>query len=460
MHPHAETSVASEPFFADLRGREFARLDAQHQAYLDYTGSGLYPASLVDDHARRLREGVFGNPHSAHAPSRASTAVMEEARAAVLRFLDADPDDYTVIFTGNASAAIKLVGESYPFGPGGAYVLAADNHNSVNGIREFARRAGAGIRYVALDDELRLVGAEAALAGAAAAAAAGKAPRLFAYPAQSNFSGVKHSLDLIAAARRLGFHVLLDAAAYVPTNALSLRAHPADFVAVSFYKIFGYPTGVGALVARLDALARLERPWFAGGTVDFVSVQNDRHQLAGAPERFEDGTPDFLNIAAVAPGIAFMETLGMARLSERVRALTAALIGALESLTHGNGRPLVVLYGPRTMDRRGSTVSFNLVDAAGRPVPFADVEARARDAGVSVRGGCFCNPGAGEKAFGLSAPDADRCMTETAERFTLERFAECMGRGVAVGAVRASVGMATTAADVQRAVDVLASFAE
>ena len=457
MHTHAETSVASEPFFADLRAREFARLDAGHQAYLDYTGSGLYPASLVDEHARRLRAGVFGNPHSAHAPSRASTAVMADARASVLRFLDADPDDYTVIFTGNASAAIKLVGESYPFGPGAAYVLAADNHNSVNGIREFARRAGAGIHYVPLDDELRLAGAEAALA---AAAAAGQAPRLFAYPAQSNFSGVKHSLDLIAAARHLGFHVLLDAAAYVPTNALSLRAHPADFVAVSFYKIFGYPTGVGALVARLDALARLERPWFAGGTVDFVSVQNDRHQLARAPERFEDGTPDFLNVAAVAPGIAFMETLGMARLSERVRELTAALIGMLQSLSHGNGRPLVALYGPRTMARRGGTVSFNLVDGAGRPVPFADVEARARDAGVSVRGGCFCNPGAGEKAFGLSAPEADRCMTAIAERFTLDRFAECMGRDVAVGAVRASVGMATTAADVQRAVDVFATFAE
>lgn len=457
MPTHAEAPVASEPFFAELRRREFARLDAQHQAYLDYTGSGLYPARLVDDHARRLRDGVFGNPHSAHAPSRASTAVMEEARAAVLRFLDASADDYTVIFTANASGAIKLVGESYPFAPGGAYVLAADNHNSVNGIREFARRAGARIQYVPLNDELRLDGVDAALA--VASAAAGQAPRLFAYPAQSNFSGVKHPLELVAAARRLGFHVLLDAAAYVPTNPLSLRAHPADFVAVSFYKIFGYPTGVGALVARHDALARLQRPWFAGGTVDFVSVQNDRHQLAGPPVRFEDGTPDFLNIAAVAPGLAFMESLGMARLSARVSELTAAMIAGLGALTRADGQPLVVFYGPRAMDRRGSTVSFNLLDASGRPIPFADVEARAREAGVSVRGGCFCNPGAGERAFGHSAPDTDRCLTETAERFTLERYAECLGREVAVGAVRASVGMATTPADVQRALDVFATFA-
>ncbi len=444
--------------FADLRRREFARLDAQRLAYLDYTGSGLYPASLVEGHARRLRDGVFGNPHSGHAPSRASTAVMDEARAAVLRFLNADAADYAVIFAANASAAIKLVAESYPFEEGGAYLLAADNHNSVNGIREFAARAGARVSYLPLDDELRLMNAPAAVA--AEGTASGKAPRLFAFPAQSNFSGVKHSLELVATARQSGFDVLLDAAAFAPTNPLSLHDHPAEFVALSFYKIFGYPTGVGALVARREALARLRRPWFAGGTVDFVSVQNRRYQLAAVPEAFEDGTPDFLNLAAIPPGISFMEGVGMARLSDHVRLRTGELLEGLQALAHANGRPQAVVYGPRTLDGRGGTVAFNLVDARGRPIPFAVVEARAREGGVAVRGGCFCNPGASERAFGLRAPDADRCLSETAERFTLERFAACMGPDVAVGAVRASVGMATTAADVGRALEVLGTFAE
>src|SRR5205085_6847584 len=113
---------------------------------------------------------------------------------------------------------------------------------------------------------------------------------LFAYPAQSNFSGVRHPLSLVRYAQARGYRVLLDAAALVPTSRLSLRAVPADFVALSFYKMFGYPTGLGALIARHDALDRLRRPWFSGGTVEFVSVHHAAHLLKDGVEAFEDGT--------------------------------------------------------------------------------------------------------------------------------------------------------------------------
>ncbi len=444
--PDLASRIGSQ--FADLRRREFARLDRHRHAYLDYTGSGLFPECLLEQHVETLRGSLLGNPHSRHQPSQASTALLEEARSAVLRFVDADPGEYGVVFTANASGAIKLVGESYPFAAGGAYVLAEDNHNSVNGVREFARRAGARIDYLPLDADLRLESPEDVLR--TVAQATGSHPRLLAYPAQSNFTGVKHPLSLVETARGFGFDVLLDAAAFVPTNRLSLRSIPADFTVISFYKVFGYPTGVGALVVRRSALARLQRPWFAGGTVDFASVQNDVHQLRTGPERFEDGTPDFLGLAALIPGLAFMEQLGMEELAAHVHALTATLLETLTSLRHGNGAPEVVIYGPRTVDRRGGTVAFNVLDAAGRPIPYARVEDCARDAGISVRGGCFCNPGAGERALELPAERAARCFEQTADGFTLERFGECMGPDVAVGAVRASVGMASNADDIRR----------
>ena len=95
-------------------------------------------------------------------------------------------------------------------------------------------------------------------------------------PAQSNFSGVKHPLDLVDEAQAAGWDVLLDAAAFVPTNPLDLQAVKPDFVVLSFYKMFGYPTGVGCLLVRDRALARLHRPWFAGGTVNFATVQGRR----------------------------------------------------------------------------------------------------------------------------------------------------------------------------------------
>src|SRR3954454_23620301 len=382
--------------FDELRAREFARLDAQQHAYLDYTGSALYGDSQLRAHDLLLRSGIFGNPHSDSAPSRAMTERIESVRNRVLQFFDAD--DHEVIFTANTSAAIRLVAESYPFTPKTALVLSTDNHNSVNGIREYAARAGATVHYLPLDNELRIASLDHS------------GPGLFAFPAQSNFSGVLHPLSLVDEAQTRGFDVLIDAAAYVPSHALSLRQCPAQFTVLSFYKLFGYPTGIGALVARRDALSRLRRPWFAGGTVMFASVAADTHLLRARNEGFEDGTPNFLGIGALKAAFDLLDEAGMPRLSAHVAGLTRDLLDGLRGLRHRNGMPLVRIYGPRDMTMRGGAVAFNVCDRDGTPIPYALVEAKARRANVSLRGGCFCNPGASEAAFGLDSARVAACL--------------------------------------------------
>jgi selenocysteine lyase/cysteine desulfurase len=460
----AATALDSDEGFAALRAREFARLDAHGHAYLDYAATALYGASQLRAHHALLADGVFGNPHSESAPSRASSAVIERARRQVLGWFDVDESTHEVCFTANASAAIKLVGESYPFGPHAAFVLAADNHNSINGVREYARRAGASLRVLPLDAELRLDAPEPRLADQAMHGGG-----LVALPAQSNFSGVRHPLALVARARALGFDVLLDAAAFAPSHTLSLRACPADFTVLSFHKLFGYPTSVGALVARRDALAKLRRPWFAGGTVAFASTGADLHRLHRGYEGFEDGTADFLGVAALAPGFALLSEVGMPRLAAHVARLTRHLLDELAALHHRNGMPLVRIYGPGGHDApgslrgtrgtrdRGGTVAFNLCDAHGEPIPYTAVEARARAAGVALRGGCFCNPGAAEAAFGLPAAALAACLAASGDEFSLTRLAACLGR--AVGAVRLSLGLVNNRTDLERAVAVMASFA-
>ena len=116
--------------------------------YLDYTGGGLYAESQLREHMRLLERGVFGNPHSINPTSKASTELVERARASVLEFFNASPEEYVAIFTPNATGALRLVGEAYPFHPGDRFLLTFDNHNSVNGIREFARARGAETTYV------------------------------------------------------------------------------------------------------------------------------------------------------------------------------------------------------------------------------------------------------------------------------------------------------------------------
>lgn len=98
------------------------------------------------------------------------------------------------------------------------------------------------------------------------------APSLFALTGQSNITNSKNPLSIIQYATSLGYHTLLDAAALAPTSVFSLTEYPVDAMAVSFYKMFGFPTGVGALIVKKSFLADLKRPWFAGGNVDVVQV--------------------------------------------------------------------------------------------------------------------------------------------------------------------------------------------
>lgn len=89
-------------------------------------------------------------------------------------------------------------------------------------------------------------------------------------------------------ASSLGYHVLLDAAALAPTSTFSLTDHPVDAMAISFYKMFGFPTGVGALIVKRTFLSELKRPWFSGGTVDIVQVPgNIVTRSAELHEQFE-----------------------------------------------------------------------------------------------------------------------------------------------------------------------------
>lgn len=439
--------------FEALRAREFQRLDRSGHVYLDYTGSGLYAACQLSQESAFLEGHVLGNPHSESPASADATHVVEAARRDVLDFFRADPGEYEVVFTANASASLKLVGESFPFTGGSRFTVLQDNHNSVQGIREYARRAGALVTHLPLTDELR---ADPAFP----LPPAGEGPSLFAFPAQSNFSGVKHPLALIDEAHRAGYSVLLDAAAYVPTNPLDLSVHRPDFVCVSFYKMFGYPTGVGALVARREALGRLHRPWFAGGTVEYVSVQKPAHQLKVGAEAFEDGTLNFLGIAALPAGLGFLREVGMAEVQARVGALTGALLAILGGTAHASGASAVEIYGPATTDGRGGTVAFNVLDREGQVVPYGVVERAASARNISLRGGCFCNPGAAEVAFRMPPDEAAHCFQSMPRgTFTLGRFAACLGQGVPVGAMRASLGIASNEADLERLRDFLQDFA-
>ena len=453
-HPeYKKTEVLDE-----LRSSEYRRIDEQGQLYLDYTGGSLHAESQVQRHMELLNSRVFGNPHSASPSSSAMTSLIEQTRRAILGWFNAPAGQYSVIFTHNATGALKLVGESYPFGPGSRYLMTADNHNSVNGIREFAARKGAGVHYAPLTiPDLRID--RPALEALLDDTPASSPHQLFAFPAQSNFSGVRHPLDLIGYAHDHGWDVLLDAASLAPTKKLDLRAVSPDFVCVSFYKMFGYPTGVGCLLVRNSVLPKLHRPWFAGGTVNFATARGHRHILAPGVAGFEDGTLNYLSIPAVQIGLTYLESIGMETIQTRLQCLTAWLLRELLELRHGNGRPMVRIYGPADTTLRGATITLNFYDPEGHLLDYRRVEELAGDQRISLRTGCFCNPGAGETAEGLTEEDmvaaADSGFDMTLPRF-LQFITHRGGKGA--GAIRVSMGIATNFADVYRFLKFAAGF--
>src|SRR4029077_12676581 len=120
---------------------------------------------------------------------------------------------------------------------------------------------------------------------------------------------------------------------------------------------------------------------------------------------FEDGTLNFLSVPAVGIGLRHLERGGLDTIHTRVECLAEWLLGELLALRHGNGRHMVRIYGPATTASRGGSVTMNFYDPDGHLLDYRRIDELASAQRISLRTGCFCNPGAGEAAEGLTAED-------------------------------------------------------
>lgn len=206
----------------------------------------------------------------------------------VLKHFNTTADKYSVIFTSGCTAALKLVGESFDFTntdvgtSRGCYCYLEDNHTSVTGIRELATARDVTVKTISMstahdvlkqNGNCRLTPTMSALHEVTSNANAVGGNSLFAYPAQSNFSGFRYPLEWIDRVhsgwlngtnqhqQSDAWYVLLDAAAFVSTALLDLTKHSPDFVTLSFYKIFGFPTGLGEKYLEL---------WFVIGFLNIL----------------------------------------------------------------------------------------------------------------------------------------------------------------------------------------------
>ncbi|KAJ4705834.1 Molybdenum cofactor sulfurase [Melia azedarach] len=466
----------------EIRATEFKRLE-NGTVYLDHAGATLYSELQMEAIFKDFTTNVYGNPHSQSDASSATSDIVKEARQQVLDYFSASPKDYKCIFTSGATAALKLVGEAFPWTHQSSFMYTMENHNSVLGIREYALSRGAAafaidleeaaehgelsknpktVMKVCLHQLQRRKGATFPERDPA-----GDAHNLFAFPSECNFSGSTFNLDLVNIMKKNPerilegspfskgcWMVLIDAAKGCVTQPPDLSKYPADFVVMSFYKIFGYPTGLGALIVRNDAAKLLKKTYFSGGTVaasiadiDFVK----RRQVI--EELFEDGTASFLSVASIRHGFNLINSLTVSAISWHTASLATYVRKMLLTLRHENGAAVCTLYGSHTskVSHRdtGPVVTFNLKRSDGSWFGYHEVEKLASLSGIQLRTGCFCNPGACAKYLGLSHSD----LLSNIEAGHICWDDNDVIHGKPTGAVRVSFGYMSTYEEAKKFID-------
>jgi len=259
--------------------------------------------SIYDD----LTNNVYGNPHSRNPSSLLASDIIEQVRSRILRHFNTNLENHSVIFTAGATDALKLLAESFywkvPVNKEKCYsscfYYLEENHTSVVGIREKAANSGAQIICVSEND--LMVSNENTHFKMCDSSGNGTREsciveehsdccchNLFAFPAMCNFSGTKYPLEWVnqtqqgllfrSSCSSCHWFVVLDASAFVTTSPLDLASCTADFVPVSFYKMFGFPTGLGALIVKNSSSCMLRKCYYGGGTVQ-ATISSERFHV-------------------------------------------------------------------------------------------------------------------------------------------------------------------------------------
>ncbi|CAL0328717.1 unnamed protein product [Lupinus luteus] len=476
-YPNAPKSIDQ------IRATEFTRL--QGLVYLDHAGATLYSELQMQSVFSDLTSNVYGNPHSQSESSSATLDILSDARQQVLDYCNASAKDYKCIFTSGATAALKLIGEAFPWSCNSNFMYTMENHNSVIGIREYALGQGATAIAVDIEDVHPVTSGETIsmkisqhgvqrrkVAGLTEGEPTGDTYNLFAFPSECNFSGLRFGLDLVnimkESSRRISgissvcnngqWMVLIDAAKGCATMPPDLSKYPADFVTISFYKLFGYPTGLGALIVRNDAAKLLKKTYFSGGTVDASIADIDFVKRREHIEHmFEDGTASFLSIISIRHGFKILNSLTVSAISRHTKSLTLYTRKMLLALRHDNGSRVCVLYrhhnSMELCHEMGPIVSFNLKRPDGSWYGYREVEKLASLSRIQLRTGCFCNPGACAKYLGLSHNDI---ISNTESGHVCWDDHDIMN-GKPTGAVRVSFGYMSTFEEAKKFVDFVAS---
>ncbi|XP_011498068.1 PREDICTED: molybdenum cofactor sulfurase 3 [Ceratosolen solmsi marchali] len=439
---------------------EFSRIKGE--CYVDHAGATLYSDNQIKKSFDDLVLSLYTNPHSHGVNGNLTDELIDNIRCRILDHFHTTQDEYSIIFTSGATASLKLVAETFTFTykkdesikEFGNFVYLQDNHTSVLGMRDIISERGAKVICLDHNSAFKVLQQNTDKNHSISMY---EDNSLFIYPAQCNFSGFKYPLNWIENVKhgllnsyvgnKSNWYTYLDIASYAATNDLNLSIVKPDFLCLSFYKLFGYPTGIGALLVRNKSAQILKKVYYGGGTVNVILSSKMHHvKKESLHERFEDGTISFLTIISLQHGLQILSDISMDLISSHVFALARYFYHLLLTLHHENGAPVTKIYADSDYEDKnlqGGIISFNVLRSNGEYVGYMEVLNMAALFKIHLRTGCFCNPGACQRHLKLSDKEI---LKNYDTGYTCGGTTDLIN-GKPTGAIRVSFGYMSTIKD-------------
>ncbi|CAF3361653.1 unnamed protein product [Rotaria socialis] len=427
----------------EIYQNEFINHYPSDRIYLDHAGTTLYSQSQLDAHFHQLRTLTLNNPHSEQEDSK-SLLLIQECVELILSIFETSSRYYSIIFTLNATHACQLLSSLFPFSSQSEYAYMIDSHNSLIGIRQQVKLKGGSFSIISHPLQIynkendsnnnwsfRCMG-HSASSPSPNVESSDPYYCLFATPAENNFNGLRSPLDELvrpfinardnqlkdfpipvhrSPSEACHWLTLVDCAKYLSTKPFSLSSYPVDFVVLSFYKIFGYPTGLGALIIRNESLKLLNKEtYFGGGSVEYVSPYDDsRVEYKSGINGFIHGTIPCTTILSLHHGFQLITNkLSYKSISLHTQCLIDYCRNEMLKLNYSNGQRLCLFYDARSNlliengYSYGPILNFNLFNIYGQFISCRLIHRIATNHNIILRVGTFCTPGASQAYLGSS----------------------------------------------------------
>ena len=401
----------------------------ENVVYLDYAKESVFADSQMKEITNDLGTHLYGNTHSESPSATLSTEQVQQARAFLLNYLGISSlTEYVTVFTYSYAQALKVIAESFPYTEKSKFYYSSTSSNNILGLRGFVEKKGGKSELFDIKKKADFAFED-------------NSTNIIAFPLVDEFTGEVLSVEKMKQIIKTptgnsNFTITMaDASVYLANHKIDLKETPFTALAISFEKIFGFPN-LGCAVISGDLIPKLQKPYFGGGTLVFAMPNEDYEKMRLKPsEKFEDGSIPFLSIASLKYGFDMLKELGIEETFHFQHDMGQRLYKGIKELQYNDNTKTIIVYSPPETE---TIVTFNVLDKNGNIIDYHKVLESARLANISISGGCMSTPGSCYSALQISEKDAENKPE--------------------IGALRASVGWATTMTDVDKLIQFLRDF--